>query len=65
VNQGKVTFSLMLERISKTYESFECFLPGVGYYLWWNPTVDQINSFIFNICPKSTKFDLGAQRREL
>jgi hypothetical protein len=26
----KVTFSLFLERISKKYESFECFLPGVG-----------------------------------
>ena len=25
----KVTFSLFLERISKKYESFECFLPGV------------------------------------
>ena len=41
----KVTFSLFLERISKKYESFECFLPGVGKY----PTVDQNNSFIFNI----------------
>ena len=30
----KVTFSLFLERISKKYESFECFLLGVGYYLW-------------------------------
>jgi hypothetical protein len=29
----KVTFSLLLERISKKYETFECFLPGVGYYL--------------------------------
>ena len=29
----KVTFSLFLERISKQYESFECFLPDVGYYL--------------------------------
>jgi hypothetical protein len=42
-------FSLFLERISKKYESFECFSPGVGYYLWQNPTVDQINSFLFNI----------------
>jgi hypothetical protein len=41
----KVTFSLLLERISKKYEGFECFLPGVGY----NPTVDHINSFILNI----------------
>ena len=54
----KVTFSLYLKRIS---ESFECFLPGVGYYLWQNPTVDQSNSFIFNIQLKLTKFDLGAQ----
>jgi hypothetical protein len=30
----KVTFSLVLERISKKYESVECFLPGVEYYLW-------------------------------
>ena len=30
----KVTFSLFLERISNRYENFECFLPGVGYYLW-------------------------------
>jgi len=30
----KVMFSLLLERISKKCESFECFLPGVGYYLW-------------------------------
>jgi len=57
----KVTFSLFLERISKKYESFECFLPGVGE----NPTVDQSNSFIFNIQPKLTKFDFGAQCREL
>jgi hypothetical protein len=30
VDHVKVTFSLLLERISKKYESFECFLPGVG-----------------------------------
>ena len=47
----KVTFSLFLEKINKKYESFECFLPGVGYYLWQNPTVDQSNSFIAsNMC---------------
>jgi hypothetical protein len=34
------------------------FLPG-------NPTGDQSNSFMFNIEPKLTKFDFGAQRREL
>ena len=50
----KVTFSLFLERISNKYESFEYFLPG-----------DQNNSFIFNMQPKLTKFDFGAQRREL
>jgi hypothetical protein len=49
-----VTFSLFLERISNKYESFEYFLPG-----------DQNNSFIFNMQPKLTKFDFGAQRREL
>ena len=49
-----MTFSLFLERISKKCESFECFLPGVGY----NPTVDQSNSFILNIKEKLTKFDL-------
>ena len=38
----KLTFSLFLERISKKNESFECFSPGVGYYLWQNTTVDQI-----------------------
>ena len=34
VDHVKVTFSLLLERISKKYESFECFSPDVGYYLW-------------------------------
>ena len=33
VGHVKMTFSLLLEDISKTYERFECFLPGVGYYL--------------------------------
>ena len=28
----KMTFSLFLEKISKKYESFECFLPGGEYY---------------------------------
>ena len=58
VGHVKMTFSLLLEDISKTYESFECFLPDVGYYLWQNPTIDQINSFTFNILPKLIKFDL-------
>jgi hypothetical protein len=32
VGHVKMTFSLLLEDISKTYERFECFLPGVGLY---------------------------------
>jgi len=31
VDHVKVTFSLLLERISKKYENFEWFLPGVRY----------------------------------
>ena len=29
-----VTFSLLLKRISTKCESFECCLPGLGYYRW-------------------------------
>ena len=41
----KVTFPLLLERISKQYECFECRVLS---------KVDQINSFILNIWSKST-----------
>jgi hypothetical protein len=40
VGHVKMTFSLLLEDISKTYESFECFLPGVGYYLFFTTIMD-------------------------
>ena len=35
------------------------------FYSVQYPTVDQSNSFMFNIQPKLTKFDFGEQRREL
>jgi len=48
----------VFERISKIYESFECFLPGVEFKVV--PTFDQMNSFIFNKEQILTKFEFGA-----
>jgi len=52
----EVMSSLLLERISKTYESFKC-----GRFL----QLIKLRALYLIYCLKSTNFDFGEQRREL
>ena len=54
VDNVKVTLSLLLERISTKYESFECFLPGVGYYFTFGKTLQLITlTAVYSTCDQN------------